>query len=217
MKRMNWVILAALMMITGTMNAQIPNMDPKAKAILDEVSKKNKAYTTMSVDFSYSYYNKKNKSTDNQSGKIIIKGQKYRLEIAKQTVFCDGKTVWTYLKDSKEVQINNMSTDDDAINPQNILSIWEKGYKCKYIKDETVGGAAVQAIDLTPLKGKKFYKVRLNIDKTKKQVHSAVVYDKTGDTYTYKITKFTPNAAVSDAMFTFNKADYPGVEIIDLR
>ena len=172
MKRMNWVILAALMMITGTMNAQIPNMDPKAKAILDEVSKKNKAYTTMSVDFSYSYYNKKNKSTDNQSGKIIIKGQKYRLEIAKQTVFCDGKTVWTYLKDSKEVQINNMSTDDDAINPQNILSIWEKGYKCKYIKDETVGGAAVQAIDLTPLKGKKFYKVRLNIDKTKKQVHS---------------------------------------------
>ncbi|MFH0894445.1 MAG: outer membrane lipoprotein carrier protein LolA [Bacteroidota bacterium] len=217
MKRLNWALLTAGMILTGTAFAQIPNMDPKAKVILDEISKKNKAYTSMAVDFSYTYYNKKNKTNDTQNGKITIKGQKYKLEIAKQTVFCDGKTVWTYLKDSKEVQINNMSTDDDAINPQNILSIWEKGYKCKYIKDETVGGAAVQAIDLTPIKGKKFFKVRLNIDKTKKQVHSAIVYDKTGDTYTYKITKFTPNAPVSDASFTFKSSDYPGVEVIDLR
>ncbi|RYF62489.1 MAG: outer membrane lipoprotein carrier protein LolA, partial [Cytophagaceae bacterium] len=33
----------------------------------------------------------------------------------------------------------------------------------------------------------------------------------------YTITKFTPNAPAPDALFTFDKSKYPGVEVVDLR
>jgi len=45
----------------------------------------------------------------------------------------------------------------------------------------------------------------------------AKVFDKNGNIYTYSIVKFTPNAAVTDDLFSFNKSKYPGVEIVDLR
>ncbi|MDD5571615.1 MAG: outer membrane lipoprotein carrier protein LolA [Bacteroidales bacterium] len=194
-----------------------PQVDIKAKAILDGVSAKTKTYTSMSIDFTYSIENKAQKIKESQQGTLIIKGTKYCLEIAKQKVFSDGKTVWTYLKDSKEMQINNPSNDDEAINPQSIFTLWEKGYRYKLIKEEIQGGVSVQIIDLIPIKGKSYFKVRIIIDKLKKQISKAIVYDKNGNIYTYKVNKFNTNVNANDASFTFNKANYPGVEVIDLR
>ncbi|MFA6923694.1 MAG: outer membrane lipoprotein carrier protein LolA [Bacteroidales bacterium] len=200
----------------NTTKAQ-PQVDLKAKAILDGVSAKTKTYTSMSIDFSYSIENKTQKIKDSQQGTLIIKGDKYCLEIAKQKVFSDGKTVWTYLKDSKEIQINNPSNDDEAINPQSIFTLWEKGFRYKLIKEEMQNNVMVQIVDLVPIKGKSYFKVRIIIDKLKKQVLKAIVYDKNGNIYTYKVNKFNSNINTNDATFTFNKANYPGVEVIDLR
>jgi outer membrane lipoprotein-sorting protein len=153
-----------------------------------------------------------------KTGNIIVKGDKYRLEITGQTVICDGKTVWTYIKDANEVNIDNMKTDDDAINPTKLLNMYEKNFTYKLIKEATVNGKYVQIIDLKPIKGKKYYKVRLTIDKALLQIVSSVVFDKNQTTtYTYLVTKFTPNFPVTDAGFTFNKASYPGVEVNDMR
>ena len=70
---------------------------------------------------------------------------------------------------------------------------------------------------MTPIKGKSYYKIRLNIDKTAQQILSTLVYDKNGSTYTYKVNKFTTNIAIFDTIFTFNKANYPSVEENDMR
>jgi outer membrane lipoprotein-sorting protein len=197
-------------------NAQID--DSKAKTILDGVSAQMKAYSSMKIEFTYSMTNAKTNVNESKSGVIQIKGSKYRLEVGGQIVFCDGKTVWTYLKDDKEVNINNVSTQEDAVNPTTILNNYATNFKPKLINDKLVeGGKTIAVIDLTPIKGKSYYKVRLNIDKAAQQIASTIVYDKNGSTYTYTITKFTSNSAMDDTMFTFNKADYPGVEENDMR
>ena len=43
------------------------------------------------------------------------------------------------------------------------------------------------------------------------------MFDKGGNRYKYTITKFVPNANVSENYFTFDTKKYPGVEVIDLR
>ena len=86
-----------------------------------------------------------------------------------------------------------------------------------YIKDEVQGGKTIAIIDMTPIKAKSYYKVRLNIDKIAQQITSTIVYDKNGSTYTYTVTKFTSNVPMADALFTFNKANYPGVQVNDMR
>jgi hypothetical protein len=135
-----------------------------------------------------------------------------------QTVMCDGNTTWTYMKESNEVQISDNKPSADAITPTSIFTMYEKGFKSKFLANKTIAGKAVQLIELTPDDNKKsYFKIQLTIDKVGKYVNEAKVFDKNGNIYTYSIVKFTPNAAVTDDLFSFNKAKYPGVEIVDLR
>src|SRR5689334_386464 len=108
------ITLIALLAIGSlTTNAQV---DP-AKKILDELSVKTKSYTTLKAEFSWTV-EKKDKSKDTQSGKIQTKGAKYKLEIPGHEIYCDGKTVWDFIKDANEVQIKDMEAGgEDAVNP----------------------------------------------------------------------------------------------------
>ncbi|MDF2438004.1 MAG: gliding motility protein [Bacteroidota bacterium] len=189
--------------------------DPKAKVILDELSAKTKAYTSIKAEFSFTN-EKKDKSKDVQNGKIETKGNKYKLEIPGHVIYCDGKTVWDYIKASNEVQIKDMETGgEDAMNPTTIFTIYEKGFKYKFDGED----ATTQTISLFPENPdkKKFHTVKLYVDKTKKQISSAKMMMKDGSTQTYAIKSFTPNVAVPDTDFTFNTKAYPGISVEDLR
>ena len=193
--------------------------DPKAKAILDDLTKKTKGYSTISADFEYKLVNEAAGIDETQKGKIVTKGEKYKLELAGQQVISDGKTVWTYIADVEEVQIT--SADEDAeeggLSPSKIFTLYEEGFKYVYDKLQTIDGRSVHSIYLYPLKpgDKPFHTVVLYVDKEKVQVHSMIVKGKDGNVYTYKLSNFTPNKAVSDASFVFKTPE--GVEEVDLR
>jgi outer membrane lipoprotein-sorting protein len=216
MKNIKLLILPILLFGFCGINVKAQD-DTKAKTILDGVSAKMKSYTTMKIEFTYTMANTKTNVNESKTGVIQIKGNKYHLEIGGQIVFCDNKTIWTYLKDENEVNINNVSIQEDAINPTTILNNYAANFKPKFIKDIVEGGKTISVIDMTPIKGKSYYKIRLNIDKIAQQILSTLIYDKNGSTYTYKVNKFTINIAMLDTIFTFNKADHPGAEENDMR
>jgi outer membrane lipoprotein carrier protein len=195
--------------------------DAKAKAILDDLSKNTKTYKSISASFSFVSEDKNKKVGEKQDGSIIVKGTKYKVEIAGQTIICDGKTIWTYLKESNEVQINNFDPNEseDKITPTNIFTIYEKGFKYEFEKEESVKGVITQKIKLFPNdpKKKNYHTAILSIDKAKKQVTALKVLGKDGSVSNYTVKKFTANAAVDDKTFSFNKASFPGIEVIDLR
>lgn len=189
--------------------------DPKAKTILDDLSTKTKAYTTIKAEFTF-IVEKKDKTKDTQNGKIQTKDNKYKLEIPGHEIYCDGKTVWDFIKDANEVQIKDMEVGgDDAINPSTIFTLYEKGYKYKFDTED----ATTQAISLFPLNPdkKKFHTVKLFIDKTKKQIASVKMMMKDGTTHTYVIKSFAGNTVIPDTDFTFNTKAHPGVAVEDLR
>lgn len=189
--------------------------DPKAKSILDQLSTKTKAYTTIKADFVFTV-EKRDKTKETQSGKIQTKGTKYKLEIPGHEIYCDGKTVWDYIKDANEVQIKDMETGgEDAINPSNIFTLYEKGYKYKFDSED----AKTQVIALFPANPdkKKFHTIKLFIDKIKKEITSVTMYMKDGSTNTYVIKSFVPNSDIPDTNFAFNTKAHPGVSVEDLR
>jgi len=147
-----------------------------------------------------------------------LKGSKFHLTLNNQVVLCDGSTVWTVINESKEVQINDYAKDENAITPTNILTIWEKNFRYKLINEETIDGILCQVIDLIPNEGNKpYYKVRIYIDKAKQQVYKASVFQREGDTHTYIIKKLVTSEQIADTYFTFNKKDFPGYSVTDLR
>jgi len=210
------LVTALLISVAVIINAQD---NTKAKAILDGVSQQTKSYASIDISFSFTVQNTAKKIKDTKTGFASMKGEKYWSDFAGQEVSCDGITVWTYLKESNEVQINTNDPDNDqALNPISLLNDYSKSYSPKFIKEETRGSRIFQLLDLTPVKAKSYYKVRLEIDKAAKHIVNAIIYDKNGvNTYTYCITKFVTNKTIPESKFTFKASDHPGVEVIDLR
>jgi len=210
------ILSVSVILIALNLNAQD---NTKAKAILDAVSLQTKSYTSIDIAFSYIMENKSKKIKETKTGVASMKGDKFWLDFSGQQIMSDGKTVWTYIKDNNEVQINsNDPNDDQALNPAKLLTSYNKSFTPKFIKEETRGAVIFQIIDLTPLKARSYSKMRVEIDKAKKQIVNSIVYDKNGTTvYTYSVTKFVTNKAIADTKFTFNAKDHPGVEVIDLR
>jgi outer membrane lipoprotein-sorting protein len=208
------IAILALLAV-GTLSVKAQDQDPKAKKILDELSVKTKAYTTIKAEFNW-VVEKKDKSKDSQSGKIQTKGSKYKLEIPGHEIYCDGKTVWDYIKDANEVQIKDMETGgDDAVNPSNIFTIYEKGFKYKFESED----ATTQVISLFPVNPdkKKFHTVKLYIDKTKKQITSVKMMMKDGSIQTYTIKSFAGSTPIPDTDFTFDPKAHKGISVEDLR
>lgn len=198
--------------------AQNPQPDQKAAQILNGVSAKYKALKTVKAEFTVKVENGENSTKDVQTGTIYVKGNKYKVQLKNQEITSDNSTVWTFLKDANEVQVNNFDPDENTITPSQIFTIYENDFLYAFIEEKKVNGKVIQFIELTPHdKTKPYFKIRLGIDKVAKEVQSAVVFDKNGNRYTYEIKTFTPNPALADTFFSFDTKSHPGVEVVDLR
>ena len=195
------------------------DVDKRAKNILKKVSAKFKGYKSLKATFIISIENQKDKSSDMQKGTIQLKGDKYRLHVADQDIISDGKTVWTYMKDANEIQVNSASKDTNAITPANFLTLYEKGYLFKFTGEEKENGMVYQLVELVPVdpKKKSVVKVKLRISKKEQMINSARLINNNGTIVTYKVEKFFPDSASADSLFNFNVKSYPGAEVIDLR
>jgi outer membrane lipoprotein-sorting protein len=211
------VVLSSFLMLSTFAQDQ----DPKAKAILDDLSKTTKTYKTITSDFVLTMFNKDKKQTEKQTGKVVVKGQMFKLEIPGNNIVCDGKTIWNYNKDAKEVTIKSYDpNNNDQLNPSKIFTIYETGFKYKYVAEEKVGTVLCHAIDLFPSVDqgkKKYHSIRIYIDKTKKQVVKMKVTMKDQSTNVYDIKGFKPNLEITDASFTFDTKPFKADQIIDER
>jgi outer membrane lipoprotein-sorting protein len=201
--------------------------DAQAKVILNQVSQKYRSYGVIKSDFNFTVDNPTAGIKESRSGTLIThtKTNKYKVSIygigakdAEQEITSDGKNQWTYLKADKEVQISAASSNPNDFNPAKIFTIYEKGYKYLYTGDQKISGKLYQSIDLTPEDAKsQYFKIRLLIDKTKKQIYSAQIFDRNGSRYNYTLRSFTTSTSVPATMFTFDTKAHPGVEVVDLR
>ncbi|MBL7847862.1 MAG: outer membrane lipoprotein carrier protein LolA [Cyclobacteriaceae bacterium] len=192
--------------------------DPKALEILEAMSKKYKAIPSFEANFSYTLTNETEKINEEFKGKMVVKGDKYHLILPEQEVINNGTTMWTYLPEAKEVNIDNFDPASDDLNPSKFYEIYKKGFKYLYLEDKTDGGVVCEVVDLVPEKrDAQYFKVRMNIVKKDKSIQSWTMYDKAGNLYKYTITKFNAAAKIDDASFTFDPKKYPGVEVVDLR
>lgn len=218
-----WLLLTAYCLLpTAHCLAQVPaEHDPKAKAILDDLSKNTKTYKTISAEYEQVVLNKDKKQTDKQTGKIQVKGTKFKLEIPGNTIVCDGKTVWTHNKDAQEVSIKNYEPNsEDGLDPTKIFTIYETGFKYKYDREEKIGASTYHVISLFPTvkpEKKKFHTIKLYVDKTKKQVFQIIMLMKDGGTQIYEIKSMKTNLDLTDASFVFDTKGFKADQIIDER
>jgi outer membrane lipoprotein-sorting protein len=221
-------IFIILLLITTTTQLTFAQKDVEAKKILNAVSLKYKSYNLIKADFSFLLEDPQAQIKSMQYGTLVTqpKLNKFKVSIydptnkttATQEIISDGKSQWTYVVKEKEAELSDVDHSDDNLNPAQLFTIYEHGYKYVYTGDDVIDGVKCQIIDLSPDDAKKvFFKIRLAIDKSKKLIHSALIFDKNGARYTYTIQTLTPNPKLPENIFSFDKKDHPGVEVVDLR
>lgn len=209
-------ILSIAILSTSSTQAQT---DAKAKSILDNVTKKVNSFKTMKANFSLNLTSANGKTKQSKSGSFFMKGSKYRINIQGQEIICDNKTVWTYIKENNEVQVNNYNPNEQTISPTKLITnFYDKEYKYKYTGVKKSGGKNCDAILLTPINaGKQFKQVEILVDKASGTIAGGSITEKNGNHYTYTISGFTSNTTIDDKLFSFDPKAYRGIEVVDLR
>ncbi|WP_299117246.1 outer membrane lipoprotein carrier protein LolA [uncultured Winogradskyella sp.] len=197
-------ILLALI-ITSTVFAQ-----DKAEALLNEVSKKVKAYENISVDFKYELNNVSENITQETKGDVTIQDDKYVLNVLGVTRIYDGKTLYNISPEDEEVTISSENTEDEGtITPSKMLSFYEDGYTYKMDIVQNVKGRKIQYVKLTPIDSNAEIKhVLLGIDATTKHIYNLIEVGKNGTKTTLTVNSFKTNQAIPKTLFTFDENKY---------
>ena len=187
--------------------------DEKSEKILKDLSANTKSYSYMDVDFDFNFINTSQDINESQKGNIKINQNKFRLDLNQQLIISDDSIQWIYLKESNELQIMEYDSQDEMISPNKLFTIYENGYKSQYIELKENN----HIIDLFPIESNEFKNIQLHIDQDKIQLKKIILFDKNGGSFSYSITKLITDKEIDENAFRFNKANYPDLEIIDLR
>ena len=195
--------------------------DPEAKAILEKVSKKYESIKSLEIEFDMTIEIPE-EETVVQKGKVIQYGEKYFLDIPQFAIYCDGKVIWTHLKNQKQVQINNFEVDEeneDIMSPKDILKIY-KGDKYFYVlmNEAYEKGVMIQEIEFKPKdRNSEYSKMRVTINKNTSEIMRLKVFSRDGSRYTFAIGNTNLDKKFGDDTFVFVKSKAPDVVVEDLR
>lgn len=147
------------------------------------------------------------------SGVIRLSGQKFNIETEGVNMWFNGKTLWAYVKENGEVNVTNPTQNDIAkINPYAFVSMYKDGYSAAF--GQTSASTYHIVLNATDAK-KTFQQIDVYVDKANKRLESVKLTTRRTsmsiDVKSYKYKKF------ADAMFVFDKKQYPRVDVIDLR
>lgn len=146
------------------------------------------------------------------SGTIAIKGNKFNARTAQAIVWYNGKTQWTYLKKTNEVNVSNPTQAQQmSMNPYTFINIYKTGYKSTL---KTVGNN--YQVHLVATNAKRSVP-EMYITINKKTLVPSQVKMRQGSTWsTIDISGFKARN-ISNGTFTFNSKECPGAEVVDLR
>ena len=197
--------------------------DGRSLKIIDDVSVKFKTHPSVSVDFSATVTQLQDKSENEFSGKIWLKKDKYKLEVPEYVIYFDGEKIYQYLPDVKEVNVsrpdaNEKDEDIQMLDPRTFFGLSARNFKSKLIKESRQYGRQVYEVDLYPVdvKNTKYSRIRVYIEKSTSQLVYLKAFLKNGSQYTFVFDRYNILQALPDTFFTFNTAEHPGVEVIDL-
>ena len=148
----------------------------------------------------------------NDKGTIAIKGRMFHAITPDATIWFDGKTQWTYVKNNDEVNVSNPNESQlQALNPYNFIYMYKKGYSYTMTKKNGNYEVHLTATD----KKRSVQEMYITIN-PKTYVPSQIRVKHSKGWNTIDVSNFK-KANLSDVTFRFNSKDFPQAEVIDLR
>ncbi len=190
--------------------------DPEAMKVLSEFSKRATSAPSVSIDFNLVTDDSRSGDVNTMEGSVVLLGDRFMLTLPENSIWSDGKTVWSFLPDINEVTITENDPDDDSFmsKPSLLFTMYQEGYKVRLIEQTT----KEWIIDLYPedISGD-MIRMRLKIGKSDYSLKNAEYKTKEGITVTLDTQKYDLAFKPAADFFTFKPSDHKGIEVIDMR
>ena len=209
--------IIVLLLLQTSFAGQSRPAETKGANLVREASKAIKANDSYRINFTLTIENQSSGTNETNKGLLLTSGDKYHMEVGGNVFVSDGTTTWSYFKEMNEVHVDLLENNPDNPTPTSILNDFEKNFRAKHIRQETYKGRSVEIIDLLPTSAYVFHKVRIAIDSRTKMMIYTIAYDREGGTSKFEFDKVEANPAIPADRFRFNPANYPGIEVVDLR
>ena len=191
--------------------------DEKSQELLNKMSKEIKSLSSFYMEFSFTMKNAATGEDTKESGKGYVKGDKFNASLGDNEIISNGIKIWTVVKE-ENVTYESAADDEDeeSINPKRLMTIWESGFKNKYVKQDKLNGKAVHVINLFPTNpGEVQYNtITLYIDVASSELSKAIMKTKDGTTMSYEIVSFKKNPEIAASKFVYDTKKYPGYKLI---
>jgi len=180
-----------------------------SKVLLKEVSDKLLAQENISLQFNYTLFNAEANINQETSGKVQLKGEKYRFEYLGIIQLNDTKNTYTIVPENEEVTIVSNENAGSEMNPAKILNFYNGGYRFQWDIAQNIGNRKIQYIKLVPIDSSSdIAYILLGIDNQKKEVYKVIETGKNGTQTTITITKYETNTNLAPNLFSFEEKKY---------
>ncbi len=188
-----------------------------AREILEKVQKKYDEMFNATLSFSQKVKFGLSKAEYSASGMLYMKkSNHYRIEMEDRTFVTDGKTVWSYSPENKQVLIDTYKEDPRSFSPEKFLLSVPKDFYSAILAREKSRGQTLVVLKLTPKDDKSSMKsLKLWVDEEEWLLRKAEIVDVNKNVRIYTVLDIRLNTTLSDSTFAFVAP--PGVEVVDLR
>lgn len=204
MKKLS-VILILLITVSGYVSAA-----ESAVQIYEQVCSRLKRAKSIVIEFNFV-------SADRQSenGTLTIVGDKFKLSSPSFMSLYDGTDLWTANSATNEINVYTPEPEELAeVNPLSILSSGSHSFNMTLL----TGPASEKRLKLTPRSSDYPYKyVIVSIDSKTKDPKNLTMTMADNSQATFKVISFYLNTNIKGSEIVFNKKNYKGYKLIDMR
>lgn len=195
----------------------VSGMAQTARQILDKTAGVLKSKEVVEAQFEGTQF-KGLAEAGKATGKIILKGSKFKIESSELTTWFDGRTQWTLLNGSDEVNVNTPSKAEmQRMNPYTFVDLYKSNYNLKQASTNYHGNPCYE-VRLIAQNAKQDIQLLIAvIDKKTYLPHSIRLKNAHGEWVRIRVSKMRTLRKLGDEFFRFDARKHPGIEVVDLR
>lgn len=147
-----------------------------------------------------------------QSGSFIYQRGNYLIDLPSQRLICNQQNLWVYLKKENSVSVQTYDPNKDA-SINRIFEVYRtSSVQVKHVGTEQIGNMRCDKLVLNASsRSQSFTQAILWVDQRTALPSKIVMMNRSGTTFTYLFSNHQINRGISDRIFSFDPAKYPGV------
>jgi outer membrane lipoprotein carrier protein len=149
-------------------------------------------------------------------GRVLLSGNKYRVEAPAQTVVNNGRTTWIYSPVDSQVVVNDAEADASTITPQTFLTSSAERYDVASTRTTRRDGTPHDVLSLSAANDTaRFAQATLWVRQSDRIVTRLRATDRNGATLDLRLYEIEVDPALEGQPFVFSPPS--GIEVVDLR